>query len=149
VRAAAIRQEPAPPAGGYTILSARDLTRAFPDLWASPKAAELDLQRQTPKTPLKVQIDNLIWGLRGVFGQPPHLQLTSCSYRRRNQRGPLARALLRADLPCPRAAVEALIGALAEFSLDKAAGGPAAHEPDPSPPPPPPGRGCQEASIHS
>jgi hypothetical protein len=46
-----------------------------------------------------------------LFWQPP-LQAT---YRRKGQRGPLAGALVRADLPDRRTVLESLIGELVEF----------------------------------
>jgi hypothetical protein len=48
-----------------------------------------------------------------LFWQPP-LQAT---YRRKGQRGPLAGALVRADLPDRRTVLESLIGELVEFHV--------------------------------
>ena len=40
-------------------------------------------------------------------------------YRRKNQRGQPARALVRADLPDPRAVLEGLVGELTEFHVER------------------------------
>jgi hypothetical protein len=41
------------------------------------------------------------------------------AYRRRGQRGPLASALVRSDLPDPRAGLEGLVGELVEFHVER------------------------------
>jgi hypothetical protein len=126
---------------GVLPLSTRDLTRSFPDLWSSEAAARKDLQR-TGLRGDKVQIDYTIWGLSPL----------NCSYRRRGQSGSKARALVRADLPEPRAALEALIGPLVEFVLEEDARTPtraAGAEIDLPQPAPRSGDRHQEASPHA
>ena len=49
-----------------------------------------------------------------MFFGPP----LKAAYRRLGQRGPLARALVRSDLPDPRATVENLVGELLAFRLE-------------------------------
>lgn len=92
---------------GVLPLSPRDLTEVFPDLWGSAEAAKKDLLRH-PETGDKAQIRTSIWGLSPI----------NCSYRRIDQRGPVARALVRADLSQPRRALEALVGPLSMFHAD-------------------------------
>ena len=46
---------------------------------------------------------------------PPALAAT---YRRRGQRGPAARALLRADLSNPRSVLEGLVGEIVHFNIE-------------------------------
>ena len=58
--------------------------------------------------------------------------LLKATYRRKNQRGPAARALVRADLPDPRSTLEGLVGELVEFHLEHPPEPPAAaSEPKP------------------
>jgi hypothetical protein len=51
--------------------------------------------------------------------------ILTARYRRRNQRGADARALIDAVLPDPRAVLESLVGELTEFHLDRPARSPA------------------------
>jgi hypothetical protein len=98
---------------GVLPLSAPDLVKAFPDLWPTPKEAENALSywaKNTLKTPNKESI----WRIKGVFLDP-----LTATYRRKNQRGPVARALVRADLPDPRAVLEGLVGEVVEFQVDR------------------------------
>jgi hypothetical protein len=96
---------------GMLPLSAGDLARAFPDLWQSEKVAE-DALRWAKKTPGESPIDILLGGIRVFFGDP-----LKATYRRKGQRGPLAGALVRADLPDPLAVLEGLVGELVEFHV--------------------------------
>ena len=98
---------------GVLPLSAADLNRAFPDLWSTVKEADNALSyrgRNTLKTPNYI----FIWRIQGVFPDP-----LKATYRRINQRGPAAHALVRADIPDPRAALEALVGELASFHVER------------------------------
>jgi hypothetical protein len=94
-------------------LSAGDLCRGFPDLWADPKSAEEALRWIAKKIPVCSQIDSL-FGITRVFFP----KLIKAAYRRKGQRGRQARALIRADLPDHRAALEGLVGELTEFHVD-------------------------------
>ena len=112
---------------GALPLSAPDLVKAFPDLWPTPKEAENALSywvKNTLKTPNKESI----WRIKGVF--------LTATYRRKNQRGPVARALVRADLPEPRAVLEGLVGEVVEFQVDRPVE-PAAEASAPAPRTPP------------
>jgi hypothetical protein len=80
---------------------------------AHQKGAE-DALSWLGKTPGESQIDILFGRIR-VFFAPP----VKAAYRRRGQRGPLARALVRSDLPDPRAVLEGLVGELVEFQLER------------------------------
>jgi hypothetical protein len=58
--------------------------------------------------------------------------ISAARYRRKGQRGPAAKALVRADLPDPRAILESLVGELTDFHLEHPSNSPAAaraHEP--------------------
>jgi hypothetical protein len=98
---------------GVLPLSARDLGHCFPDLWRSEKAAE-DALRWLRKTPGELQIDLLFGRIRVFFGEP-----LRATYRRKGQRGPLASALVRSSLPEPRSVLEAMVGELVEFHMDR------------------------------
>jgi hypothetical protein len=108
---------------GVLPLSAGDLSRAFPDLWRDRKAAEEGL-RCDAKTTGKSQIDILFGKTRLFF--PGALK---ASYRRQNQHGPLARALVSAELPDPRAALQGLVGELVEFHVERPPAEAAMHAP--------------------
>jgi hypothetical protein len=98
---------------GVLPLSAPDLFKAFPDLWPTPKEAKNALHywaKNTLKTPNKESI----WRIQGVFLDP-----LTATYRRKNQRGPVARALVWAGLPDPRAVLEGLVGEVVEFQADR------------------------------
>jgi hypothetical protein len=118
---------------GVLPLSAADLARSFPDLWTSRKGAEEALRWAARKLPGETQIDILFGITRVIFPN-----LLKAAYRRKNQRGPAARALIRADLPDPRAVLEGLVGGLAKFHvegpLDRPQG--VASAPEPRPPKP-------------
>jgi hypothetical protein len=101
---------------GVLPLSAGDLARSFPDLWPNRKSAEEALRWAARKLPGEPQIDILFGITRVVFPN-----LLKATYRRKNQRGPVARALIRADLPDPRSVLEGLVGALAEFYAERPA----------------------------
>jgi hypothetical protein len=122
---------------GVLPLSAPDLIKAFPDLWPTPKEAENALSywaKNTLKTPNKESI----WRIKGVFLDP-----LTATYRRKNQRGPAARALVRADLPDPRAVLEGLVGEVVGFQVDRPvepAAGASATAPRAAPTPLPPSR---------
>jgi hypothetical protein len=98
---------------GVLPLSACDLTKAFPDLWATAKEAQNALTYAVKNT-LKSPNKDSIWRIQGVFQD-----LLEASYRRQNQRGPAARALVRADLPDPRAVLEGLVGKLVDFHIER------------------------------
>jgi hypothetical protein len=58
--------------------------------------------------------------------------ISAARYRRKGQRGAAAKALVRADLPDPRAILESLVGELTEFDVERPSDSPAAaraHEP--------------------
>jgi hypothetical protein len=98
---------------GVLPLSAGDLSKAFPDLWPTESGAAKALER-AKKTPDTSQIEYL-FGVCRVF-LPDILRAT---YRRRGQRGPLARALVRADLVNPRAVLEGLVGEVVKFHVER------------------------------
>jgi hypothetical protein len=86
---------------------AADLHRAHPSLWASVKAAERYLERYAISTPNIPTIDTV--GEAGVL---------VCSYRRQGQRGsPSTAFICPRRHPDPRAALEAVLGPLAEFAV--------------------------------
>jgi hypothetical protein len=123
---------------GVLPLSAGDLSKGFPDLWPTDGGAAKALER-AKKTPDISQIEYL-FGVCRVF-LPDTLRAT---YRRRGQRGPLARALVRADLANPRVVLEGLVGELVEFHVERgpdrsreAANPPEPAAPRPLPPLPP------------
>ena len=99
---------------GVLPVNAGDLAKAFPYLWKDQKAAEDALRWCRAKLPGGSQIDILFGVLRVVFGE-----LLKAAYRRKNQRGPAARALVRADLDEPRAVLEGLIGEVVEFLVER------------------------------
>ena len=94
-------------------LSAGDLTKAFPDLWASENTAKSDLTRGGEI--------GCVSQIRIYLGIAPNYvaAVLTATYRRKNQRGPAARALIRADLPNPRAILEGLVGELVEFHVER------------------------------
>ena len=98
---------------GVLPLSAGDLAKAFPDLWATTNEAE-NAVRYAAKNTLKSPNRGSIWKIQGVFED-----LLRASYRRKGQRGPVARVLFRADLPDPRAALEGLVGELVGFNIER------------------------------
>ena len=54
-----------------------------------------------------------------IWSFQPILTPLQATYRRKNQRGPPAQALVRADLPDPRAVLESLVGELTEFHVER------------------------------
>jgi hypothetical protein len=121
---------------GVLPLSAGDLCRGFPSLWPSENTAKSDLSRGS-LIGCNPQIIYL-FGVCTLLDQPP-LQAT---YRRKAQKGKPARALVRADLPDPRAILESLVGELTEFHVERPSDSPTearAPEPEwrPRPPLPP------------
>jgi hypothetical protein len=96
---------------GVLPLSAGDLCRGFNRLWTTVKDADNALAplRNYLKTPNNI----FIWGFQVVFRD-----CRLATYRRAGQRGPAARALVRADLPDPRAVLESLVGELTEFRVE-------------------------------
>jgi hypothetical protein len=99
---------------GVLPLSTGDLCRGFPDLWASESTAKSDLSRSTLIIGCNPQIMNL-FGVCTPLDRPP----LRATYRRRNQKGKPARALIRADLPDPRTVLERLVGELVEFQVER------------------------------
>ena len=97
---------------GVLPLSAGDLCRGFPDLWPSKNTAKSDLSRGS-LIGCNPQIINL-FEVCTPLDQPP----LQASYRRKAQKGKPARALVRADLPDPRAILESLVGELTEFHVE-------------------------------
>jgi hypothetical protein len=123
---------------GVLPLSAGDLANAFPDLWRSENTAKSDLTR-SGETGCISQISIYL-----EFAPSFCSTVLIATYRRKGQRGPLARALVRADLTNPRAILEGLVGELVEFHLEQpcdppseAAGPPEASKPRLLPPLPP------------
>ena len=98
---------------GVLPLSPGDLTHCFPDLWKSDAAAKAAL-KWWQKTGGESQIDILFGGIT-LFSSGP----SRASYRRKGQRGPLACALVRSELPAPRSTLEGLVGELVEFQLER------------------------------
>jgi hypothetical protein len=98
---------------GVLPLSAGDLANVFRDLWASESIAKDSLKWWRQKTGGESQINKLFGGLP-LFPRP-----LAATYRRKKQRGPAARALVRADLREPRHVVETLVGELVEFHVDR------------------------------
>jgi hypothetical protein len=98
---------------GVLPLSPGDLTRCFPDLWKSEAVAKEAL-RWWQKTGGESQIDILFGGIP-LFSSGA----LRASYRRKGQRGPLACALVRSDLPAPRSILEGLVGELVEFQVER------------------------------
>jgi hypothetical protein len=111
---------------GVLPLSASDLCRGFPDLWRSENTAKSDLKRKG-LIGCNPQIINL-FGICTPLNQT-HLKAT---YRRQGQRGKAAHALVSAAVLDPRAALESLVGELAEFEVEDEP--PAAKVPEPPPP---------------
>ena len=98
---------------GVLPLSARDLCRGFPDLWRLENTAKVELHRAGFYTNEKgVHFPNSIsiWSLYPIL---------TARYRRMNQRGAAARALVSAALSDPRAALESLVGELTEFQVER------------------------------
>jgi hypothetical protein len=118
---------------GVLPLSAGDLAGSFPDLWPNRKSAEEALRWAGRKLPGVPQIDILFGIIRVIWPG-----LVKATYRRKSQRGPAARALVRADLPDPRAVLEDLVGELTEFHTESPPGRPqdTASAPEPRPPKP-------------
>ncbi|MGH9175829.1 MAG: hypothetical protein ACRD1H_15805, partial [Vicinamibacterales bacterium] len=118
---------------GVLPLSARDLCRGFPDLWRLENTAKVDLSRAGFYTNEKgVHFPNniSIWTLYPIF---------TARYRRKNQRGAAARALVSAALPDPRAVLQSLVGELSEFHLERPSDSQtAAGAPEPARPAQPP-----------
>jgi hypothetical protein len=100
---------------GVLPLSPGDLTHCFPDLW-KPQAVAKEALRWWQKTGGESQIDILFGGIP-LFSSGA----LRASYRRKGQRGPLARALVRSDLSDPRSILEGLVGELVEFQVERPA----------------------------
>jgi hypothetical protein len=119
---------------GVLPLSAGDLCRGFPDLWPTLKDADNALAplRKNLESPNK----NSIRSFKVVFRE-----CRLATYRRAGQRGPVARALVAAALPDPRAVLESLVGELTEFHVARPSEPPAdVRRPEPAqalPPLPP------------
>ena len=84
-------------------LSATEMHRCFDGLWKTVKAAEHDRER-TPKSQIE-----LLFGKWGFF---------PARYRRAGQRCP-SRAMIRADAPDPRAALESVVGPVVWFEVEQ------------------------------
>jgi hypothetical protein len=97
---------------GVLPLSAGDLAKAFPDLWATTKGADNALA--AVRNYLKTPNEYIIWGIQVIF-----TAAMFATYRRKNQRGPAARALVRADLPDPRSVLKGLVGELVDFHIER------------------------------
>jgi hypothetical protein len=112
---------------GVLPLSAGDLCRGLPDLWRLENTAKVELNRAGFYTTGKgVHFPNsiFIWSLYPI---------STARYRRKNQRGPAARALVSAALSDPRAVLESLVGELTEFHVERPSDSPAeasAREPE-------------------
>jgi hypothetical protein len=98
------RFEQAAARGAAVPLSATEMHRCFDNLWMSVKAAEHDRER-TPKSQIE-----LLFGKWGFF---------PARYRRAGQRCP-SRAMIRADAPDPRAALESVVGSVVWFEIEQA-----------------------------
>jgi hypothetical protein len=98
---------------GVLPLSAGDLCRGFPDLWASESTAKSDLRRST-LIGCNAQIIYL-FGVCTLLDRPP----LRATYRRRSQKGKSAQALIGADLPDPRTVLEHLVGEVTEFAVKR------------------------------
>lgn len=96
------RLERAAARGSAVPLSASELARCFPDLWATAKAAE----REQDKSPLS-HIE-VLYGKGGVY---------PARYRRAGQKRPTP-ALIRADAGDARAALEAVVGPVVWFEVE-------------------------------
>jgi hypothetical protein len=114
---------------GVLPLSAGDLCRGFPSLWPSENTAKSDLGR-SGLIGCNPQI-MILFGVCTLLDQPP----LQAAYRRKGQKGKPARALVRADLPDPRAILESLVGELTEFHLERPAEVPATKASQPAPAP--------------
>jgi hypothetical protein len=97
------RFEQAAARGHAVPLSASELARCFPDLWATAKAAERD-ELNTPKSYIEVLIRK-----RGYL---------NARYRRAGQRGRPTPALIRSDPENARAALEAVVGPVVWFEVE-------------------------------
>jgi hypothetical protein len=93
---------------GVLPLAPARLAGRFPDLWATAKAAELEVARvvKTPQAPIKVLLLE-------------DEEFSAATYRRVGQRGRASQALIRADHPDPEAALEKLVGPLAMFRWER------------------------------
>jgi hypothetical protein len=90
--------------GAAIPLSASEMHRIFPDLWISAKAAEHD-RLNTPVSQIEL-----------LFGKAGYLK---SSYRRAGQRGRPTPALIRADAPNPRTALETVVGPVVWFEIEQ------------------------------
>ena len=100
-------------------LSASDLCRSFPDLWRLENTAKVELSRAgfyTNEKGVRFPNNISIWSLYPIL---------TARYRRKNQRGAAARALVDSALPDPRAVLENLVGELVEFHVERPSAGPA------------------------
>jgi hypothetical protein len=103
------RLEQAAARGPAVPLSASELRRCFPKLWLSKVAATRDLQRTVNVT--KSHIETSLW---------EKVTFKSAHYRRVGQPGRASPALIRADAPDPRAALEAVVGPVDWFEMEQA-----------------------------
>jgi hypothetical protein len=96
--------------GGAVPLSGAELFRCFDKLWVSACAAKNDLQREVngSKTPIEI-----------LLGKRPYL--IRANYRRVGQRGRATPAVIRADAPDPRAALESVVGPVDWFEVEQMA----------------------------
>jgi len=92
---------------GVLPLSWSEMARCFPDIWTSAGAAEQELRREGLST--YETLKEYLLGKRRY--------LISVEYRRPKQRGSPTKALLPADSPDPRAALEAVVGELVSFKV--------------------------------
>ncbi len=98
---------------GVLPLSAGDLCRGFPDLWRLENTAKVELSRagfHTDKKGVHFPNNISIWSLYPIL---------TARYRRRNQRGAAARALVDAAVSDPRSVLESLVGELTEFHVER------------------------------
>jgi hypothetical protein len=99
-------------------LSASELARCFSDLWVSKGAVREDFQRT---------VNGHVSHIELFYGKRDYL--IRARYRRVGQPGRATPAVIRADAPDPRAALEAVVGPVDWFEVDLVA------EPVPEPVP--------------
>jgi hypothetical protein len=115
------RFEQAAARGAALPLSASELARCFGDLWSHPEVAKKDLLRSK----LNRDISQIVF----LFGECPYL--IRANYRRVGQRGRATPAVIRADAPDPRAALESVVGPVDWFEIEQAAEPAAEAAPEP------------------
>jgi len=114
------RFEQAAARGAAVPLSASELARCFPDLWPSANAVKLDL---------KAKLNGVLFQIIFLFGKRPYL--IRARYRRVGQPGRATPAVIRADAPDPRAALESVVGPVDVFEIEQAAEPAAEAAPEP------------------